>query len=387
MGKRICICTTLWSSINNWIIPFLDEYHKRDIEVTIVCNMDETFEQSLKARYPFIHTHKIEFPRGIDAVGSLKSISKLYKFLKKEKFDLVQYSTPNASMYGAVAAKLAKVPIRLYCQWGMVYVTMTGLKRKIFETIERIVCKFSTHVQPDSKGNLDYCREHGLYDASKSCVIWNGSAKGLNLDAFDISKKEIYSKEIKNKYNIPDNAPVIGFVGRLGREKGCHELLIAFKQVKETYPDAKLLFVGPIEKKETMDPDILDYFENNDDIIKTGRVTNVEKYTSAMDVYVLPSYREGFGMGVIEASAMGVPVVVTQYPGPSSAVKEGVSGYSVPVKDVQKLTEYILYFLQNPEEAKKMGLQGREWVETQFDQKVFIEKYLENRMMLLSSKH
>lgn len=387
MGKRICICTTLWSSINNWIIPFLDEYHKRDIEVTIVCNMDETFEQSLKARYPFIHTHKIEFPRGIDAVGSLKSILKLYNFLKKEKFDLVQYSTPNASMYGAVAAKLAKVPIRLYCQWGMVYVTMTGLKRKIFETIERTVCKFSTHVQPDSKGNLDYCREHGLYDASKSCVIWNGSAKGLNLDAFDISKKEIYSREIKNKYNIPDNAPVIGFVGRLGREKGCHELLIAFKQVKETYPDAKLLFVGPIEKKETMDPDILDYFENNDDIIKTGRVTNVEKYTSAMDVYVLPSYREGFGMGVIEASAMGVPVVVTQYPGPSSAVKEGVSGYSVPVKDVQKLTEYILYFLQNPEEAKKMGLQGREWVETQFDQKVFIEKYLENRMMLLSSKH
>lgn len=387
MGKRICICTTLWSSINNWIIPFLDEYHKRDIEVTIVCNMDETFEQSLKARYPFIHTHKIEFPRGIDAVGSLKSISKLYNFLKKEKFDLVQYSTPNASMYGAVAAKLAKVPIRLYCQWGMVYVTMTGLKRKIFETIERTVCKFSTHVHPDSKGNLDYCREHGLYDASKSCVIWNGSAKGLNLDAFDISKKEIYSREIKNKYNIPDNAPVIGFVGRLGREKGCHELLIAFKQIKETYPDAKLLFVGPIEKKETMDPDILDYFENNDDIIKTGRVTNVEKYTSAMDVYVLPSYREGFGMGVIEASAMGVPVVVTQYPGPSSAVKEGVSGYSVPVKDVQKLTEYILYFLQNPEEAKKMGLQGREWVETQFDQKVFIEKYLENRMMLLSSKH
>ena len=72
MGKRICICTTLWSSINNWIIPFLDEYHKRDIEVTIVCNMDETFEQSLKARYPFIHTHKIEFPRGIDAVGPFK---------------------------------------------------------------------------------------------------------------------------------------------------------------------------------------------------------------------------------------------------------------------------------------------------------------------------
>ena len=88
-------------------------------------------------------------------------------------------------------------------------------------------------------------------------------------------------------------------------------------------------------------------------------------------------------MGVVEASAMGVPVVVTQYPGPSSAMEEGVTGYSVPVKDVDQLTEYILKFLRNPAVAKKMGLQGRKWVEERFDQKVFIEKYMKNRMELL----
>ena len=105
-----------------------------------------------------------------------------------------------------------------------------------------------------------------------------------------------------------------------------------------------------------------------------------------MDVFVLPSYREGFGMGVVEASAMGVPVVVTKYPGPSSAMEEGVTGYSVPVQDVNQLTEYILYFLRNPEKAKQMGLQGRKWVETRFDQKVFIQKYMDNRMSLLNGK-
>ena len=286
-------------------------------------------------------------------------------------------------MYGAVAAKMAGVPVRLYCQWGMVYVTMTGLKRKVFESIERMVCRYSTHVQPDSKGNLDFCRSHGLYDEKKSCVIWNGSAKGLNLEAYDITKKEEYAREIKRQYGIPDDVPVVGFVGRLGREKGCHELFHAFQRVKEEFPTAKLLFVGPIEKKETMEPEMLHYFETCDDIIKTDRVSHVEKYTSAMDVYVLPSYREGFGMGVVEASAMGVPVVVTQYPGPSSAMEEGVTGYSVPVKDVDQLTEYILKFLRNPAVAKKMGLQGRKWVEERFDQKVFIEKYMKNRMELL----
>ena len=383
MSKKVCICTTLWSSINNWIVPFLNEYNQRGVEVTIVCNMDEAFENNLKERFPFVHTHRINFPRGMNALGSIKSIWALYKFLKKGKFDLVQYSTPNASMYGAIASRLAGVPARLYCQWGMVYVTMSGLKRKVFETIERMVCRFSTHVQPDSYGNLNFCREQGLYDDKKSCVIWNGSAKGLDLTAFDISKKSIYAEEIKSKYNIPADVPVVGFVGRLGREKGCHELLKAFQNVKKEFPSAKLLFVGPIEKIETMDPEILDYFENCDDVIKTDRVSNVEKYTSAMDVYVLPSYREGFGMGVVEASAMGVPVVVTQYPGPSSAMEEGVSGYSVPVKDVELLTKYILDLLRNPEQAERIGLQGRKWVEERFDQKIFIDKYMENRMELL----
>ncbi len=310
----------------------------------------------------------------------------LYRFFKKEKFDLVQYSTPNASMYAAIAARMTHVPVRLYCQWGMVYVTMKGLKRTVFESIERLVCRFSTHVQPDSKGNLDFCRSNGLYDESKSCVIWNGSAKGLNLDAYDISQKETYAREIKQKYGIPDNEPVVGFVGRLGREKGCNELLMAFRNVRSEFPNARLLFVGPIEKKETMDPELLAYFETCDAVIKTDRVNHVEKYTSAMDVFVLPSYREGFGMGVVEASAMGVPVVVTKYPGPSSAMEEGITGYSVPMQDVDQLTKYILYFLRNPEKAKQMGLQGRKWVEQRFDQKVFIQKYMDNRMSLLERK-
>ena len=179
---------------------------------------------------------------------------------------------------------------------------------------------------------------------------------------------------------------MVGFVGRLGREKGCHELFKAFQNVKKEFPKAKLLFVGPIEKKETMDAEMLEYFESCDDIIKTDRVSHVEKYASAMDVYVLPSYREGFGMGVVEASAMGVPVIVTRYPGPSSAMEEGVSGYSVPVKDVDLLTEYILKLLSNPMEAKKIGLQGRQWVEKRFDQKIFIQKYMENRVDLLNLK-
>ena len=381
--KKICIITTMWSSINNWIKPFLNEYNARGIDVTIVCNMDGDYARELKSQYPFIHTYPVAFPRGIDLGGSIKSILVLYKFFQKNRFDLVQYSTPNASMYAAVASKLAGIPVRLYCQWGMVYVTMTGMKRKVFRFIEKMVCRFSTMVQPDSDGNLKFCREQGFYDDSKSCVIWNGSAKGLDLSAFDVTQKQAYAKEIREKYGIPEDAPVVGFVGRLGKEKGCNELFRAFQEIKKTVPNAKLLFVGPIEKEESIDPELLEYFWKCDDIIKTDRVTHVEKYTSAMDVFVLPSYREGFGMSVVEASAMEVPVVVTEYPGPSSAMLDGVTGYAVPVQDDKKLCQRILTLLQDEPLRKKMGAAGRKFAEEAFDQKTFISKYMENRTELL----
>lgn len=381
--KKICIVTTMWSSINNWIKPFLNEYDKRGVDVSIACNMDAEYEKKLKEEYPFVHTYPMPFPRGINLLGSLKSIWLLAKLFRKEKFYMVQYSTPNASMYASVASKLAKIPVRLYCQWGMVYVTMHGMKRTIFKCIEHMVCSFSTHIQPDSIGNLDFCHKEGFYDEQKGLVIWNGSAKGLDLTAFDVSKKTEYAREIRAQYGIPSGSLVMGFVGRLGREKGCNELFVAFRKLKEQFPGLKLLFVGPIEKEDTIEPDLLEYFRTCDDIIKTDRVTNVEKYISAMDVFVLPSYREGFGMSVIEASAMEVPVVVTKYPGPSSAMLEGVTGISVPVQNCEELAIAVADLLSDGEKRVTMGRAGRNFVENSYEQKEFIRRYMDNRMNLL----
>lgn len=384
--KRICIVTTMWSSINNWIKPFLNEYHKNNISVTIVCNMDSEYEINLKREFPFINTFPVPFPRGMSFIGSLKSIAALKRFFKREKFDLVQYSTPNASFYASIAAKKAKIPVRLYCQWGMIYVTMSGIKRTIFKAIERTVCRLSTNVQPDSLGNLEFCRQQGFYDEKKSEVIWNGSAKGLDLSVFDYRKKEEYNALIRDRYNISFDSPVIGFVGRLGKEKGCHELFKAFRELQKEYPNAKLLFVGPIEKEETIESELLDYFKECDDIIKTDRVPNVEQYMSAMDVFVLPSYREGFGMSVVEAAAMEVPVVVTKYPGPAGAMLDQVNGFSIDIYDVDAIVSKVKYFLDNKDVAIQFGKNGRKYAESSYDQKVFIEKYIDNRLKLLNVK-
>lgn len=374
----------MWSSIRNWIEPFLPFYNESGIDVSIICNMDSSFKNYLNEKYPYIHTISLPFPRGVSILGSLKSIHLLKNIFKNEKFDLVQYSTPNASFYAAIAAKKAKIKRRLYCQWGMVFISQKGIKRLVFKIIEKIICKKSTFVQPDSFGNLEYCRKNGFYTEEKSCVIWNGSAKGLDLEKYDLLNKNIFNEEIRNKYNIPDSAIVLGFVGRLGQEKGCNELFSVFQKIRQKYNNVKLLFVGPIEKENTIKPELLHYFKTCEDIIITDRVTEVEKYFSAMDIFVLPSYREGFGMSVIEASSLKIPVICTKYPGPSSAVIDGKTGLLIEPRNIDQLFNAICLLIDDATQRTKLGQNGRKFVETHFEQKKFISLLIANRLKMLN---
>lgn len=381
--KKICIVTTLSSSITNWIMPFLNEYQKNNIEVTIVCNMTEEYSKDLKEKYPGVKTHIIKFPRGTKLLQSIKSIKKLTKFFHNNKFDLVQYSTPNASLYAAIASKRAKIPVRVYCQWGMVFVSRKGIKRLIFKTIEKVICKKSTMIQPDSFGNLNYCRENKIYPEWKSMVIWNGSAKGLDFTKFDITKKELYAKEIKEKYFINENDFILGFVGRLGREKGCNELFKAFQSLKLIHNNLKLLFVGPIEKEETIESDLLKFMYDCEDVIVTNRVSNVEKYMAAMDIFILPSYREGFGSSVIEAQAMGVPVIVTDIAGPTDGMIKDKTGIVIPVKDIASIVDAVNLLINDSEKRLQFGRNGYEFVKSHFDYEIFKKKLIDNRLELL----
>lgn len=378
--KKICIVTTISLTLKSFVVEAVKYLHQNNgYDITLICDEDKEFAESLPE---YIHYIPVSMKRGISLSG-FSSMRELKKIFKREKFDMVQYSTPNAAMYASMAAKKAKVPVRLYCQWGIVYVAQKGIKRKIFKFMEKTICKKSTHVQPDSHANLEFCINEGLYDKKKGDVIWNGSAKGVNLDRFQIDKKQEFAKEIREKYDIAQDDKVVGFVGRFGKEKGCEELVRAYKKVKETIPNLKLLFVGKIEKVETIDEELFDYFMNEKDIIKTGPVSTVPMHLSAMDVFALPSYREGFGLSVVEAEAMGVPVVVTEFPGPDSAIKDNETGLVVKMQDVDSLADAITKILSDDEFAKKLGEEGRRFIETCFEEQKFFEKLAENRKSIL----
>lgn len=373
--KRICFVTTVPGTIRAFILPLAEYMHENTKwDISFICSDNENFEKSLPE---YIHFYPVHMERGISLAG-IKAMFQIKKILKKEKFDMVQYSTPNASLYTAMAAKSAKIPIRLYCQWGIAYVGFNGLKREIFKTVEKFVCGLSTYVQPDSKSNLNFARSEGLYSEKKSSVIWNGSACGVSLDKFNIQRKNEYRSYIREKYNIGRNTFVYIFIGRVTRDKGINELLSAFKKLND---DSVLFLIGKNEVDTSVNRELYDWSLENKNIIYTGNVDDVERYLSASDCYVLPSYREGFGMSVIEAEAMGVPVIVTDIPGPVDAVIDNKTGLLVKKADEDSLLDAMKKIREL--NYQDIGKEGHKFVSDNFDQKQLFDKIIESRNELL----
>ena len=379
--KKLCFVTTASITIRSFLLPTLSYLRQHtDWELTVICDTDPNLAADQPQGVRYI---PVEMKRGI-SLGGIAACAKMAAIFRREMFDLVQYSTPNASLYASLAAFLTGVPVRLYCQWGIAYVGFHGVKRHIFRFVEKLVCRLSTRIEPDSFGNLRFSRNSGLYNESKSGVVWNGSASGVDLQKFDISGKPLWREDIRDQYSISPDAPVFGFVGRITGDKGINELISAFQEVLKIRPEAYLLLVGNIEKETTLNQALLHWAQQHPQVCFCGHSSQVEHFMAAMDIFVLPSYREGFGSTVIEAQAMGLPVIVTDIPGPTDAMSPDQTGLTVPVRDVQALTQAILTLAEDKEKRLAMGTAGRSFVEQRFDQHALMQKILEDRTVLLS---
>lgn len=340
-------------------------------DITLICNEDEKFEKSLPEYLHFIPVH---MARGID-LSALKSIKQFMQIFKEQKFDMVQYSTPNAACYASIAAKRAKVPVRLYCQWGIRYVGMSGISRKIFRAIEKMVCRNSTDIRAVSSMNKAFAISEGLYPEEKAIVVGKGGTIGVDMKRYDISKKAGHRSTIRKQYGISNKAFVYGFAGRVSADKGCTELLKAFRKITESEPDAKLLIVGPMEANCGVPTEILEWARKADQVVMTGMVdgSKMNEYYSAMDVLVHPTYREGFGMVLQEAGALGIAMITTKIPGASEVMEEGISCLLVEPKDVSELESAMKKLITNREYSKKIGLAAYERTKQYYDRQIMLE--------------
>ena len=343
----------------------------------MICSPDEALQKDLGDEIRFI---PVEIARGISPMTLIGSIKKLKEIFQKEKFDLVQYSTPNAAFCGAIAGKLAKVKIRNYHLMGFRYLGAKGVLRYVLKMLEKTTCKISTHIECVSKSNLELGIKEKLFPKEKGMVVWNGSTGGLDLERLDREKREQYFGEVRKELGLSKDDFVFGFVGRITKDKGVDEILEAFGKIEES---SKLLIIGQKEGTSTLNPVLWENAQRDDRIIIHDSVTDIERYYAAIDVLLLPSYREGFGMVVAEAAAMGTPAVVSKIPGPVDAVIEGKTAVTVRVKDAEDLKNKMKMFLDNPALCKEMGDAGTVFMKETFDSRILCEKISERKESLL----
>ena len=378
--KRICCITTVEETLDSFVVPSAYYFQQNGYEVTLVSNMSDSFYK--KYNHDF-HCIRINMKRGVSVSDCIRLPFVFLRLFKEGNYDLVQYATPNASLFASLGAKWAGVRKRVYCQWGIRYVGFSGTKRKLFKIIEKFTCRNSTHIRPASWKNLDFAIEEGLYKREIASVIGDGGTVGVDLVKYDLSQKTIYREEIRKQYSILRGKYVYCFVGRFNVDKGCDELLGAFKRLLSHVNDIALLLVGDfeIELSESQK-----WISSCPSIVLTAKnVPDVHRYLAASDVLVHPSYREGFSMVIQEAMAMALPVVTTDIPGPSEVIEKDVTGLLAEVKDEESLFGCMKWLYEHKEEGLLMGMAGRKRCAEMFNRNRMLRLTLEDREKILKS--
>lgn len=361
--KRFCI-----------VVPtsFMLRYFKGQL-----CFLNQTFEVMAISSDPVwlenfgktegIDTCCIPIARFPSITKDIRSFWRLYCFFRQYKPYIVHGNTSKA-LLPLLAARLAHVPVRVYMAHGALHQGYTGVKRILVKVLEYLMCSCSTEVLCVSFGvkNLLFKeRICGKKDVVK--VIGNGTPSGINMKQFD---KSLFNNEnLRNALGIPLANFVFCFVGRINREKGVNELVDAFNELSSLHKDICLLLVGPEEEHRAIDENTKKVISDNRLIHSLGYQEDVRPYVALSDTLVLPSYREGLSLTLIEAGAMGIPCITTDIMGCNEVIKDGITGRIVPPRDKKSLYKMMAWFYDHrDDELKKMAECARQSIAERYEQ-------------------
>jgi glycosyltransferase involved in cell wall biosynthesis len=290
--------------------------------------------------------------------ADLVSLVRLWWLLTVRQPDLTEFSTPKAGLLGSIASKLAGVPKRVYMLRGLKLESTSGLKRKILLVTEKVAAWCSQVVLCNSESMRNEALALGIAPANKLKVLGDGSSNGVDLTRFSPGPSDV-----RGRLEIPADSLVVGFVGRLTKDKGVPELIEAFDAILRRVPEAHLLLVGWFDAAEdALNQEVRRRIENHPRIHCTGYVVDTARYYRAMDVMVLPTWREGFPNAVLEAAATEIPVVTTLCTGSRDSVVPEVTGLLIPPGYPEAISEAVLKLLLNREQRLRMGAAARKWV-------------------------
>lgn len=333
-----------------------------------------------------IKTIPLRIERKISPVQDLKSLYNLYRLFRKEKPFIVHSITPKAGLLSMVAAYFARVPNRAHTFTGLVFPSRTGLMRRLLMFFNRIICFCATDLYPEGQGVKNDLLNYKITKKPLK-IISNGNVNGIDIAHFSpdhFNRTTIAAK--REELNIAADDFVFLYVGRLVSEKGITELLSAFSELSLTRSDIKLLLVGPYENKhDPLPKQTMTAIKDNTNVIETGFQHDVRPYFAICDVFVFPSYREGFPNVVLQCGAMGKFSIVTDINGSNEIIENGVNGEIVPIQDTEALKEAMSNCLKNEERYHGFNESIRGIISEKYKQQIVwdatLEEYLKKKRL------
>ncbi len=350
---RICIVTSSPMTVRAFLTGHIGALRK-DHQVNLVTNgslsdLRGTWDDA-DSFFP------VPIERAISIPDDIAALSRLAKLFRRQGFDCVHSYTPKAGLLAMLAAAMTGVPVRIHTFTGQVWATRRGPGRLLLKTCDRLISACATHVLCDSHSQREFLIRNGIVSRGGIGVLADGSISGVDTERF---RPDAASRaRLRAQRSIPDDAVVFLFLGRLCRDKGAVELLEAFSSAAKDSSRLHLLLVGPDE--ESLDPVIAAAARRYPGRIhRQGFTDRPQEFMAASDVFVLPSHREGFGSVVLEAGAVGLPVIASRIYGLTDAVEEGVTGILHEVGSIEALTEAIRRLAQDQDFRLRLGAAGR----------------------------
>ncbi|MDA0734738.1 MAG: glycosyltransferase family 4 protein [Chloroflexi bacterium] len=370
-------------TVQKLLLPLIDRLTGDGFEVVSACTPGRYTPDLIEQGYAL---RAVEVDRRFSPRSNAKSVWDLYRLLRREHFDVVHVHTPVAAAVGRVAAKMAGVPIILYTAHGFYHhENMRWRTRQACVWAERILGKATHTLMTQSQEDAASAVSEGIRPADR--VVWIGN--GVDISQFQPGPA---SAKDKQSFGIPGSAPVAGFMGPIIAEKGALELVDAFAQTVKSVPDAYLLLAGDVingdrdlHTKEV----IRQKLEGNklsSRIIFAGYQEDISSFMRAIDLFALPSHREGMPRSIIEAMASGKPVVATDIRGCREEVIHDLTGLIVPLRDSQALSQAMTKILSDPALARRMGDEGRQRAEDLYDEKDVLDREVQVYRKLVKEK-
>jgi glycosyltransferase involved in cell wall biosynthesis len=366
-SNRVRIVNILTSSMSVLFLEGQPKYFEtRGFETVVVSSPGK---ELANANRQGVKTVAVPMAREISPWSDLLSLWRIWRVLSRLRPAITNVATPKAGLLGGIAAWACRIPCRYYSLIGLRCETATGFKGKLLVLAERIACHCAHRVICVSESMRQKAIDLGIVDASRTVVLASGSFAGVDLKRFAPTPEALsHADQLRRNLGIPPEAPVVGFVGRLTRDKGIAELVEAYSRSHELFPALRLLLVGQVEDADPLPEETHRLMEREPHILRTGFVQDPVPYYHIMDVLAFPSYREGFGNAALEAHAAGKPVVAARATGIVDSVIDGVTGILVPVGDANALAEALELVLECRGLATALGTAGRARAQREFPQ-------------------